>query len=327
MTDAAPRRRIVRVIVLVALVAIAGGGFAGWQVWRISHHPLRYLPGVLFVCEIDADHPFDDGRSRDEVIARTVSTVTARLDHVSRFSRVDAHGARIEVQVPAWQTSVSVDAIKRLITRSGRLEFKVVDDDSAWMREVAAKLAAAHMDGVQIGHDAWTERDSGRQHTDPYLSAGDEATLRAAFASTPIPPDHEILVERRDGDKLAWRSYYVYRHARVTGENIEDAEVSWNPDTGRPEVSLGFDKEGAEQLEAVSGEAVGRKLAIVLEGRVQAAPFIESKISGGRALITMAADPDLFRLQQETKDLVAVLRTGGLAAPVRIVEQRVVGKR
>ena len=87
-------------------------------------------------------------------------------------------------------------------------------------------------------------------------------------------------------------------------------------------MSLTFDSDGAKRFEALTASAVGRKLAILLEGRVQSAPVIEGKIGGGHARITMGGYTDPFELQQEAKDLVAVLRAGGTAAPVTLVETR-----
>jgi preprotein translocase subunit SecD len=51
---------------------------------------------------------------------------------------------------------------------------------------------------------------------------------------------------------------------------------------------------------------------------------IESKIAGGHARITLGGVADPQQLQQEAKDLVAVLRTGALPAPIRLVSEQTI---
>ena len=99
-------------------------------------------------------------------------------------------------------------------------------------------------------------------------------------------------------------------------------EVSWDQQTGRPEVSVEFDAEGARLFEALSGRAVGRKLAILLEGVVMSAPVIEGKIAAAAPASPWAATAIPFALQTEAKDLAAIMNAGALPAPVTLVETR-----
>ncbi|MGZ3408015.1 MAG: protein translocase subunit SecD, partial [Polyangia bacterium] len=115
------------------------------------------------------------------------------------------------------------------------------------------------------------------------------------------------------------------RRAELTGEYIQDAEVSWDQQTGRPEVSLTFDHEGAVLFEKATSASIGRKMAIILDEKVNSAPVIEGRIGGGHARITMGGFSDPFQLQNEAKDLVAVLRTGALPAPLKKTHQMQVG--
>jgi preprotein translocase subunit SecD len=191
--------------------------------------------------------------------------------------------------------------------------------------------------GIEVGHDGWSEKDSGVQHSDVYLRDKDKAELDKFFASLTgddaVPSDHEIGYEQvsskdEEGtatpDKL-WRTYYLHRRAALTGEYLTDAEVNWDPQTGRPEVSVQFDHEGANLFEKASAASIGRKMAIILDERIQSAPVIETRIGGGKARITMGGFGDPFQLQQEAKDLVAVLRTGALPAPLKKTFETQVG--
>ncbi|MFV3037571.1 SecDF P1 head subdomain-containing protein, partial [Klebsiella pneumoniae] len=85
---------------------------------------------------------------------------------------------------------------------------------------------------------------------------------------------------------------YLHKCAELTGEYITDAEVNWDQQTGRPEVSITFDREGANLFEKASGANIGRKMAIILDDKINSAPVIESRIGGGRARITMGGFQD-----------------------------------
>lgn len=104
----------------------------------------------------------------------------------------------------------------------------------------------------------------------------------------------------------------------LRGGDIADAHPSFDQQ-GRPMVSLAFTPGAADQFERLTGEHKGRRLAIVLDGVVQSAPVIQEKIGGGSCTITGE-----FSVEQ-AQDLAISLRSGSLAAPVHILEERTVG--
>ena len=66
----------------------------------------------------------------------------------------------------------------------------------------------------------------------------------------------------------------------------------------------------------LTGEIVGKKLATILDDKVKSAPIINGAIRGGRASITMGGS-DPVRQEQERNELVNVLKTGSLPAPLK----------
>ncbi|HEY2749411.1 MAG TPA: hypothetical protein VGL86_32555 [Polyangia bacterium] len=300
---------------------------AGWVGWRlVAHMRARMNPGATLVLTVDASHPFVAGVAPAEARRRTLEVMRERLDKLAPLALFAADGDRVTIQLARSDDAAHV---ARLLARSGRLEFKIVDDGSEYMKGLSGFVVANHAElvDVEIGRDGWTERDSGAPHSDVYLRAPARDKLAGAFrdaaATKPLPSDHIVAFERKptsDG-KYAWRSYYLFARNEVDGDRISDVEVSWDQQTGRPEVSLTFDADGAKAFEAATARAVGKKLAIVLEGTVQSAPVIESKIAGGRARITVG-DSDPLAMQEEAKDLIAVLKVGSLAAPVTLVATR-----
>lgn len=105
----------------------------------------------------------------------------------------------------------------------------------------------------------------------------------------------------------------------MTGEVISDARHRPGQIGESPYVAVTLTSAGATLFERLTGDNVGRRMAIVLDGKVQSAPVIQDRIGGGRAVIT-----GNFTLD-EARDLALVLRAGALPAPVVIAEERTVG--
>jgi protein-export membrane protein SecD len=145
-------------------------------------------------------------------------------------------------------------------------------------------------------------------------------------ADSVIPDDVEFafgLKEETKGKSL--RSLYLLKKAvELKGDAIRDAmhEPNQSGDLGYMgtwQITLEFNRKAANRFAAITGANIGRFLAIVLDGIVQAAPQIQQRIPQGRAVIT-----GRFTVE-EARDLAVVLRAGALPAPVKIIEERSVG--
>ena len=277
---------------------------------------------------------------RDYAVRQGVETIRNRVDKLAVSEPAITRKANnIVVELPGLKPD-DFERVKKQIGRTAQLEFKMVDDGSEYMKKVTGLAVAkkAEFPGIEVGRDGWSEKDSGQPHSDVYLKDKDKGELERFFASLKgddaVPSDHEIGYELKESkdeegnststDKL-WRTYYLHRRAELTGEYIQDAEVSWDQQTGRPEVSLSFDREGANLFEKATSQSIGRKMAIILDEKINSAPVIEGRIGGGHARITMGGYSDPFQLQNEAKDLVAVLRTGALPAPLKQTFETQVG--
>jgi preprotein translocase subunit SecD len=113
--------------------------------------------------------------------------------------------------------------------------------------------------------------------------------------------------------------YTVDPHVLMTGEIIADARHRPGQLGEAPYVAITLTSQGGTLFERITGENVGRRMAIILDGKVQSAPVIQDRIGGGRAVITGSFTLD------EARDLAIVLRAGALPAPVTIAEERTVG--
>lgn len=126
---------------------------------------------------------------------------------------------------------------------------------------------------------------------------------------------NEALPDAKDKDPY-WRTYFLDRAIRLTGTAISNAIGSYDPNTNRPIVLLDFNRYGTRVFGDLTEQIVGKKLATILDDTVKSAPIINGAIHGGRASITMGGG-DPRRQEIERDELVNVLRTGSLPAPLR----------
>ncbi len=113
--------------------------------------------------------------------------------------------------------------------------------------------------------------------------------------------------------------YIVERRALVTGENLEDAQPGFDPQTGEAVVNFRFDTVGARKFGKATSENVGRPFAVVLDGEVITAPVIREPILGGSGQISGS-----FTVESAGR-LAILLRAGALPASLTVLEQRTVG--
>jgi preprotein translocase subunit SecD len=147
-----------------------------------------------------------------------------------------------------------------------------------------------------------------------------EQNARASFGGV-LPLSVEVVESIELNEASGRPSWYVVdRLAAITGRDLKTASVS--RDTyGRPAVSFSLTADGAQRFGDLTGSNVNRLLAIILDGRIQSAPRIETRIQNA-GIIT--GGPGGFSLQ-EANDLALKLRSGALPASLVYLEERVVG--
>jgi len=267
---------------------------------------------------------------QDYALRQGIETIRGRVDKfgVSEPS-IRAKGRDIVVELPGLGKK-DFERVKKIIGRTAQLEFKMCDDESDFMTRAAGKIKKGGP--IEVRNDSYDGKQRGTV-VYTYLQSKDKKALQAFIDTLDVPKTHMIMLgeeqakdeKGNDLPEKVWRTYYVHRRAELTGEYITDAEVQWDERTGRPEVGLNFDRNGAAIFERVSGDHVGERLAIILDEKVNSAPVFQGRIGGGRARITLGGFKNPMALQQEAKDLVAVLRTGALPAPLRKVFETQVG--
>ncbi len=162
-----------------------------------------------------------------------------------------------------------------------------------------------------IGQTALLEFHIVRNDVDPYAAV--------------LPPDVIALPMMEDSRENAQteatqqpKMLAVIKDAVLTGEDVVDARPSFDQ-MNEANVQLNFNSRGAGIFERVTAENVGKRMAIVLDGKIYSAPNINERIPGGRASISGSFTTE------EAQDLALVLRAGSLPAPVVVLEERTVG--
>ena len=143
------------------------------------------------------------------------------------------------------------------------------------------------------------------------LASDDKDKLSEALQGE-APEGFELKYSQEDNEPLL-----LQMQAVITGEALNNAYVRPN-EFGQPEVTLEFNSEGAKKFAQITSNNVGRRLAIILDGKVQSAPRIREEIPSGEAIIS-----GRFTNERAT-DLARVLNNP-LSLRVAIEEERTVG--
>lgn len=122
----------------------------------------------------------------------------------------------------------------------------------------------------------------------------------------------------QDGKKVYFM-YLVNRQPELTGGVVTNAVATLDPNTSAPIVNMEMNSEGAVEWARITGANIGKRIAIMLDGKVFSAPVVRGKIPGGRSQIEGMENLD------EAKLLEIVLKAGALPAPVDVIEERIVG--
>ena len=111
----------------------------------------------------------------------------------------------------------------------------------------------------------------------------------------------------------------VSKRIILSGDNLVDAKPTMDTQTNETVVTFNLDRVGAKKFGKATSTGVGKRLAIVLDGKIISAPSVREPIIGGSGQIS-----GNFTFQSAT-DLALLLRSGALPAPLSIIEERTVG--
>ena len=298
---------------------------------KAIHLGLDLQGGMHLVLEVD----------RSKLSAAESKDATDRAMEIIR-NRIDQFGVaepliqregedRITVQLPGLTDR---QRAVELIGKTALLEFKLVrtpEESQNVFQRVDAWLASRGTTAVfdsAMRSAPLTSHFLGFEGFAAFVRGEDLAVVQQLIA-TPgidsiIPSDSQLAWsgEESTSGTTGKYLYVVKREPEMSGGSVAAAEAQVGLEQTNPGawgVSMKMTPKGRADFARVTGNNVGRQLAVVLDGVVSSAPNIRERIPSGDASITGSFDI------AASKDLAIVLRAGSLPAPVKIIEERSVG--
>jgi len=137
-----------------------------------------------------------------------------------------------------------------------------------------------------------------------------------------IPIDVQFAWSTRHELRDQREVYYLYilkRKVEFLGKFLERISLA-RGDMGGYKVLFRVSGDGLARFAQLTGANINKPLAVVIDNKVESAPFISSKIRGpGEITLGGSAQID------DARNLEIVLKAGALPAPVEIIEKNVVG--
>lgn len=269
------------------------------DVGRVRSLMARDLP-QLVVEEISADEgarlqaritPTEVKTILDNAIEQNVGTLRNRINELGVAEPIiQRQGAsRIVVQLPGVQDTAQA---KKVLGATATLEYRAVVDG------------------------------------DPY----------AAAQTGRVPPDARLYHQRRTGVDGRPIPVLLSRRVIASGDQLVDARSGFDPQDGSPMVSVTLNNVGGQRMQEFTQDNVGRGMAVVF---IERRP--ETRIVDGEEVRTTRVSEEVISVanirgvfgkrfqttglesSKEAAELALLLRAGSLAAPVDIVEERVIG--
>lgn len=260
-------------------------------VGKILNLGLDLQGGIHLLLELKTTQLADERTETvNEAMDRAIEVIRNRIDQVGLSEPLIVRQGEkwLVVQMPGVKNR---EQAKDLIGRTALLEFRLVE-------------AGALPDGLVAKA---RELKLGPVDLRPGRMPKDIQDL--------LPPGTELLAGKESNYVL------VKSSSEMTGAGVKNARVEMGSDYSgvSPHVAIEFNDEGTKRFADITDANVGRNLAIVLDGVVQSAPVIRSRIPDGHAVIEGQFT------SEDAKFLKAVLQAGALPAPLEIVEERTVG--
>ena len=275
-------------------------------------------------------------KQRDSAVKRAIQIIRTRIDRfgVNEPNIVKQGHNRIAVELPGVQDD---QRVRHLLKGTARLEFHLCADPAELQSSLKQIVSYFNKQDSSAANDTVAARNNPLLKV--FVPQGQSIIFGSATAADSAKTDSllglptvKAMLPRNV--KLMWTAkpsftnkngtkYYnligVRDQVELTGDVIEEARPEFDRYTNAPEVSMTMDREGARKWARLTGANINKPIAIVLDGLVYTYPRVITKINDGRSSITGLSST------QEAEDLVNILMSGALPAPLQIVEQRTVG--
>ncbi len=288
--------------VLTILLVIGGSVWAAYPPQEKVNLGLDLKGGIHLLLRVETDKIPE--KQREGAVDRAVEIIRNRIDQFGvREPAIVRQGKdSVVVQLPGLTDEARA---REIVSKTAHLEFKLVNDDNALLQQA--------LDSVKPRLPVETKPAESK----PEEPKPAEVKPPAPAVPAVMPEGYELKEIEGEVGQLS-QSLLVHKEGVLTGEHLTNAVVGFDQ-YGQAMVDFELDKEGAQIFDDATFKNVGKRLAIVLDGKVHSAPVIRDRIAGGRGQISGNFTP------AEASDLALILRAGALPAPVKVIEQRTIG--
>ncbi|MCH5312951.1 MAG: protein translocase subunit SecD [Helicobacter sp.] len=257
---------------------------------------------------------------KENALKQAIGTIRNRLDEfgLSEPSVTQQGQDNILVQLPGIKTLQEEQRARDLIAKPAHLQMMAVDEERNARVSTMSEVEAQKYNDVIL----------------PFVNSGELqklektlSTLKDELLATQVDSaqyeklEADIASLEQDIRAKKAQSHQVILLKAVPildGEMLTDARAGFDQNN-QPIVSFSLDAKGAKIFGDFSGANVGKRMAIVLDGKVYSAPVIRERIGGGSGQISGG-----FSVE-EASDLAIALKSGALPAPMEVLEKRSVG--
>lgn len=258
-------------------------------------------------------------------IEQAIGTIRNRLDQFGLLEpSVTQQGKdNILVQLPGIKTLEEEQRARDLIAKPAHLQMMAVDEERNARVSIMSDIEAqkygdvilpfvnasnlANLESLLISHQRQLEQLMKSQDSD---SAQKQVEVEAEIEEIKSQIEQE---KTKPNQTILLKAIPI-----LDGSMLVDARAAFDQNN-QPIVSFSLDSKGAKIFGDFSGANVGKRMAIVLDGKVFSAPVIRERIGGGSGQISGG-----FSVA-EASDLAIALKSGALPAPMEVLEKRSVG--
>ncbi|MFU8813287.1 MAG: protein translocase subunit SecD [Balneolaceae bacterium] len=271
---------------------------------------------------------------RNQAVERAMEIVRTRVDRfgVTEPSILQQGNNRLVVELPGVDDE---QRVRNLLRGTARLEFRLSADADEMMgarRDIVEFFSSEQAEDLRNGSEnplmeVLNVQQVRSNYVFGFATGVDTARVNELMqldeVRNRLPRNTELMwgaqpFATSEGFEL-FELIGVRSQIEMTGDVVSEARVSFDPNTNAAEVSMTMDSEGTRRWSRITGANIGRPVAIILDGYVYSYPTVQTRISNGRSSITGLGGV------KEAEDLVNILLSGALPAPLEIIEERTVG--
>lgn len=261
---------------------------------------------------------------KDSALKQAIGTIRNRLDEfgLAEPSVTQQGKDNILVQLPGIKSVEEEQRARDLIAKPAHLQMMAVDEERNARVSTMSELEAQKYNDVILpfANSTIQALENNLASLQSQLNA-----LENADSQTDIQKKENLINEIKrlsaelESQKARGNQVILLKAVPILdGSMLTDARAAFDQNN-QPIVSFSLDSKGARIFGDFSGANVGKRMAIVLDGKVYSAPVIRERIGGGSGQISGG-----FSVE-EASDLAIALKSGALPAPMEVLEKRSVG--